>query len=64
MQSVDALKEGREHVEFRTEIASKLDNPLSGIPREQLARDVESFAHEKGLEEVRRTPQPSRLQIC
>ncbi|KAI1805046.1 hypothetical protein F4811DRAFT_247299 [Daldinia bambusicola] len=30
---------------------NRIKNPLKGIPYEQLMRDVEAFAHEKGLEE-------------
>ncbi|ETS82106.1 hypothetical protein PFICI_07108 [Pestalotiopsis fici W106-1] len=31
--------------------SEQIKNPLKGIPRDQLMRDVEAFAHEKGLEE-------------
>jgi hypothetical protein len=31
--------------------SEKLKNPLSGIPRDHLMRDVETFANEKGLNE-------------
>ncbi|KAL8289990.1 hypothetical protein RQP46_002929 [Phenoliferia psychrophenolica] len=48
---VDAFKEDRQHVEFRQQVAGKIENPLLGISREQLRRDVEVFAREKGLEE-------------
>lgn len=52
--SVTALKQTHEHVEHRELTAAALANPLSGIPREQLFRDVEAFAHAKDLTEVRR----------
>ena len=32
-------------------LEAKIKNPLKGIPYNQLMRDVEAFAHEKGLEE-------------
>jgi hypothetical protein len=31
--------------------SEKLKNPLTGIPRDQLMQDVDTFAHEKGLVE-------------
>ncbi|KAH8671017.1 hypothetical protein BX600DRAFT_548078 [Xylariales sp. PMI_506] len=34
-----------------TNLEAKIKNPLKGIPREQLMRDVEAFAQEKGLME-------------
>ncbi|KAI1463396.1 uncharacterized protein F4812DRAFT_463731 [Daldinia caldariorum] len=43
--------EATEHVDLNTNLEAKIKNPLKGIPYEQLMRDVEAFAHEKGLEE-------------
>ncbi|KAI0134427.1 hypothetical protein BJ170DRAFT_679315 [Xylariales sp. AK1849] len=40
-----------EHVNLNTNLEAKIKNPLKGIPRDQLMRDVEAFAHEKGLVE-------------
>ncbi|KAI1654043.1 hypothetical protein F4813DRAFT_393194 [Daldinia decipiens] len=40
-----------EHVDLNANLEAKIKNPLKGIPREQLMRDVEAFAHEKGLVE-------------
>ncbi|KAI8624757.1 sugar transporter-domain-containing protein [Xylariaceae sp. FL1651] len=40
-----------EHVDLNTNLEAKIKNPLKGIPRDQLMRDVEAFAQEKGLEE-------------
>lgn len=33
-------------------VSAKLKNPLYGIPKEDLMRDVEAFAKEKGLEDI------------
>ncbi|KAI8959260.1 hypothetical protein F5Y11DRAFT_11486 [Daldinia sp. FL1419] len=43
--------EAAEHVDLNANLEAKIKNPLKGIPREQLMRDVEAFAHEKGLVE-------------
>ncbi|KAM0746490.1 hypothetical protein T439DRAFT_132578 [Meredithblackwellia eburnea MCA 4105] len=51
MSHVTAVKQSKEHVEFRKNITSSISNPLSGIPREQLLSDVTRFAEEKGLTE-------------
>ncbi|GAW18372.1 hypothetical protein EKO27_g11329 [Xylaria grammica] len=40
-----------EHVDLKSNLQAKIVNPLKGIPREQLMRDVEAFVREKGLEE-------------
>ncbi|KAI0398099.1 sugar transporter-domain-containing protein [Xylariaceae sp. FL0594] len=40
-----------ENVDLNTNLAAKILNPLKGIPRDQLLRDVETFCQEKGLEE-------------
>ncbi|KAF3065381.1 putative polyol transporter 6 [Daldinia childiae] len=40
-----------EHVDLNANLEAKIKNPLKGIPREKLMRDVEAFAHEKGLVE-------------
>ncbi|KAI1080741.1 hypothetical protein F5B20DRAFT_93029 [Whalleya microplaca] len=40
-----------EHVDLNANLEAKIKNPLKGIPREQLMRDVEAFAQEKGLVE-------------
>ncbi|KAI1258427.1 sugar transporter-domain-containing protein [Xylariaceae sp. FL1019] len=40
-----------EHVNLNANKEGKIQNPLKGIPREQLMRDVEAFCQEKGLEE-------------
>ncbi|RYP05793.1 hypothetical protein DL764_003562 [Monosporascus ibericus] len=37
--------------EVNENLEAKIKNPLKGIPYDQLMRDVEAFAHEKGLEE-------------
>ncbi|KAM0748331.1 hypothetical protein T439DRAFT_358883 [Meredithblackwellia eburnea MCA 4105] len=46
---VTAIKQDREHVEHRQGYAGRIENPLLGIPREQLLKEVEAFANEKGL---------------
>ncbi|KAJ9132423.1 hypothetical protein NKR23_g11209 [Pleurostoma richardsiae] len=38
-------------IDINTNLEARIQNPLEGIPREQLMRDVEVFAREKGLEE-------------
>ncbi|KAH8164555.1 hypothetical protein CIB48_g3693 [Xylaria polymorpha] len=40
-----------EHVDLNVNLAAKIINPLEGIPRDQLMRDVEAFVEEKGLQE-------------
>ncbi|KAI0977302.1 sugar transporter-domain-containing protein [Xylaria arbuscula] len=40
-----------EHVDLNTNLQAKIVNPLEGIPRDQLMRDVDAFVQEKGLEE-------------
>ncbi|KAI1850572.1 hypothetical protein JX265_004282 [Neoarthrinium moseri] len=40
-----------QHVDLNTNLEAKIKNPLKGIPREQLMKDVEAFAHEKDLVE-------------
>ncbi|KAI0376357.1 hypothetical protein F5Y04DRAFT_286005 [Hypomontagnella monticulosa] len=40
-----------EHVDLNANLEAKIKNPLKGIPRERLMRDVEAFAQEKGLME-------------
>ncbi|KAI1474389.1 hypothetical protein K445DRAFT_346427 [Daldinia sp. EC12] len=40
-----------EHIDLNTNLEAKIKNPLKGIPYEQLMRDVEAFAHDKGLVE-------------
>ncbi|KAJ8121800.1 hypothetical protein O1611_g10009 [Lasiodiplodia mahajangana] len=40
-----------EHVDLNTNLQAKIINPLEGIPRDQLMRDVEAFVQEKGLQE-------------
>ncbi|KAI1350201.1 sugar transporter-domain-containing protein [Xylaria sp. FL0043] len=40
-----------EHVDLNTNLQAKIVNPLAGIPRDQLMRDVEEFCQEKGLQE-------------
>ncbi|KAI0470913.1 sugar transporter-domain-containing protein [Xylariaceae sp. FL0804] len=40
-----------EHVDLSANLEAKIKNPLKGIPRAQLMRDVEAFAHEKNLQE-------------
>ncbi|TGJ87173.1 hypothetical protein E0Z10_g1582 [Xylaria hypoxylon] len=40
-----------EHIDLQSNVAAKIVNPLKGIPRDQLMRDVEAFVQEKGLEE-------------
>ncbi|KAI1390551.1 uncharacterized protein F4822DRAFT_154141 [Hypoxylon trugodes] len=40
-----------EHVDLNANLEARIKNPLKGIPREQLMRDVEAFAHEKNLVE-------------
>ncbi|KAH6652925.1 hypothetical protein BKA67DRAFT_659579 [Truncatella angustata] len=39
------------HVDINTNLEAKIKNPLKGVSRAQLMRDVEAFAHEKGLVE-------------
>ncbi|KAF2966261.1 hypothetical protein GQX73_g7314 [Xylaria multiplex] len=53
-ESVDAEKGRRgsvAHVDINKNLDAKIQNPLAGIPREQLLSDVEEFAHENGLGE-------------
>ncbi|KAI1204154.1 uncharacterized protein F4807DRAFT_465979 [Annulohypoxylon truncatum] len=40
-----------EHVDLNENLEARIKNPLKGIPREKLMRDVEAFAHEKNLVE-------------
>ncbi|KAI1329063.1 sugar transporter-domain-containing protein [Xylariaceae sp. FL0255] len=40
-----------EHVNINSNTQGRIANPLKGIPRAQLMRDVEAFAQEKGLSE-------------
>ncbi|KAI2620986.1 hypothetical protein GGS26DRAFT_299890 [Hypomontagnella submonticulosa] len=40
-----------EHVDLNANLEAKIKNPLKGIPRAKLMRDVEAFAQEKGLME-------------
>ncbi|KAH9901716.1 hypothetical protein F4778DRAFT_781607 [Xylariomycetidae sp. FL2044] len=50
----DGLEQGldaTEHVDINANLEAKIKNPLKGIPREQLMRDVEAFAQEKNLTE-------------
>ncbi|KAI4598653.1 hypothetical protein KJ359_002543 [Pestalotiopsis sp. 9143b] len=52
--AVDHLETGvaaADHVDLARNLEAKIKNPLKGIPRDQLMRDVEAFAHEKGLKE-------------
>ncbi|KAI1818972.1 sugar transporter-domain-containing protein [Xylaria intraflava] len=39
------------HVDINQNLDAKIQNPLAGIPREQLLADVEDFAQENGLNE-------------
>ncbi|KAI0539177.1 sugar transporter-domain-containing protein [Xylaria digitata] len=53
-ESVDAEKGRRgsvAHVDINKNLDAKIQNPLAGIPREQLLSDVEEFAHENGLDD-------------
>ncbi|KAI1827526.1 sugar transporter-domain-containing protein [Xylaria intraflava] len=40
-----------EHVDLNANLQAKIVNPLKGIPRDQLMRDVDAFVQEKGLVE-------------
>ncbi|KPM40264.1 hypothetical protein AK830_g6268 [Neonectria ditissima] len=40
-----------EHTEMSENLSAKIKNPLEGIPRDQLMRNVESWAERKGLQE-------------
>ncbi|KAI1774385.1 hypothetical protein F4818DRAFT_80823 [Hypoxylon cercidicola] len=40
-----------EHVDLNENLDARIKNPLKGIPREKLMRDVEAFAEEKGMTE-------------
>ncbi|KAI2607911.1 hypothetical protein GGR54DRAFT_643840 [Hypoxylon sp. NC1633] len=40
-----------EHVDLNANLDARIKNPLKGIPREKLMRDVEAFAHEKNMVE-------------
>jgi len=42
---------GAEHIDFNQNLDAKIRNPLAGISREKLLRDVEEFAQDKGLTE-------------
>lgn len=47
------LERGGSHVgeiDLNRNLEAKIKNPLAGIPRAQLMRDVEAFARQKGLE--------------
>ncbi|TGJ85469.1 hypothetical protein E0Z10_g3288 [Xylaria hypoxylon] len=39
------------HVDINKNLEAKIQNPLAGIPREQLLSEVEEFAHANGLDE-------------
>lgn len=41
-----------EHVDLNQNVAAKIRNPLAGIPRDQLLRNVEAFAKEKDLVDI------------
>ncbi|KAH7002314.1 hypothetical protein EDB80DRAFT_579144 [Ilyonectria destructans] len=40
-----------EHADLTANLQAKIKNPLEGIPREQLMRDVEAWTEKKGLQE-------------
>ncbi|KAI5919052.1 sugar transporter-domain-containing protein [Camillea tinctor] len=40
-----------EHVDLNANLEARIKNPLKGIPREQLMREVQNFAEKKGLTE-------------
>ncbi|KAI0973168.1 sugar transporter-domain-containing protein [Xylaria arbuscula] len=48
--ALDAEKGSRAHVDINKNLDAKIQNPLAGIPREQLLADVERFARENGLD--------------
>lgn len=43
--------DGAHAVDINRNLEAKIKNPLDGVPRDQLMRDVEFFAKEKGLED-------------
>jgi sugar porter (SP) family MFS transporter len=47
----DTLEQGHGGLDINRNLDAKIKNPLKGIPYSQLMRDVEAFAHEKGLVE-------------
>jgi hypothetical protein len=49
--SEDAITDHLEKVIATHNVEAAIKNPLAGIPRAQLLRNVETFAHEKGLTE-------------
>jgi hypothetical protein len=47
----DAHPETTSRINLNENPEARIRNPLAGIPRVQLLRHVEAFAHEKGLPE-------------
>ena len=47
----DVKRQKRNSSNLNENVSAKLENPLEGIPREQLLRDAEAFAKTHGLEE-------------
>lgn len=45
--------QGEDVLDLNANVTARLRNPLHGIPRDQLTRDVEAFAKEKELTEHR-----------
>ncbi|KAF9446294.1 hypothetical protein P691DRAFT_776969 [Macrolepiota fuliginosa MF-IS2] len=44
-------EEGQEHIDLSNNVQAKIQNPLYGIPREKLLKQVATFTEEKGFED-------------
>lgn len=51
VHQVERGADGAHAIDINRNLEAKIKNPLDGIPRHQLMRDVELFAEEKGLTE-------------
>ncbi|KAF8885549.1 hypothetical protein CPB84DRAFT_1788265 [Gymnopilus junonius] len=49
--SLDEEKADITHIDLANNVQARIQNPLRGIPREKLLKQVERFAQEKGLED-------------
>lgn len=50
-ESATGLVDPHVHLDLNTNVAALIKNPLAGIPRAQLLKNVQAFANEKGLTE-------------
>jgi len=62
MADEDSLKQFETHLDLNSNIQARIKNPLAGIPRAHLLRNVEIFAQEKDLTEE--LPALSKGAVC